>query len=326
MEQILAAFGIRAPILTSERLSGGRIHTTWRITTTQGQYIAQHMHPTAFAAPSLVMDNIAAVTRHIRAQFPDCTTLHYYCTADGAYLWNGWRLMDCIPGVTLSPSDGAEVIRAAGYAFGQFLAMLEGLEISRLHETLPGFHDTPGRFLTLDAAVRTDPLGRAAAAGECLARLSDLREEACALCRSALPRRIIHGDTKCSNLLFDPTTRQAAAVIDLDTVMPGLAAYDFGDAVRSLWSDGIDTAKLRAFAEGYRSGAVCLTQEEHCSLLPGVFSVTAELAVRYLTDHLTGDAYFHHPDSLHRAQELTALAEEIRSRRTELTAIIAFDA
>lgn len=323
--RILAAFGIGEPVIAERRLDGGRIHGTYRIETVRGAYIAQRMHLTAFAEPSLVMANIEAVTAHIRAQFPDRTTLHFHQTADGGYLWNGWRLMDCIPGVMLSPSDGEEVIRSAGFAWGQFLVMLNDMETSRLYETLPGFHDTPRCFQALDAAVNDDPLGRAAPAGELLVRFDALREEACALCRAQLPVRVIHGDTKCSNILFDPVTRQPAAVIDLDTVMPGLAAYDFGDAVRSLWEERVDTLKLRAFSEGYLSGAECLTSAERQSLVPGIFSVTAELAARYLTDFLTGDAYFRHPDSLHRAGTLISLAEEICVRRSELASIMAAD-
>ena len=127
--------------------------------------------------------------------------------------------------------------------------------------------------------------------------------------------RIVHNDTKLSNLLVSPETGKPLAVIDLDTVGWGLAAYDFGDTVRSLHgtAERLDMALVQAAADGFAEGADFLTRAERETLPLGIVSITAELAARYLTDFLTGDSYFHHPDSAGRAAQLTALAQHAAS-------------
>lgn len=307
---LLTPFGILSPVLRMELLAGGRIHRTYRVETADGCYIAQQLNTAVFPDPELVMENIARVTAHIRTRCPSQETLHFYRTADGGFLHDGWRVMDAIRGIPLDPEAGAATIRAAGEAFGQFLTLLSDLPPASLREPIPGFHDTPAHFAALDAAARADVLGRGKTAAPYLRRLEALREGACRLCRSDLPRRIVHGDTKCANILIDPQTHRPRAVIDLDTVMPGLAAYDFGDAVRSLCGKDLDLAKYRAFLDGYLAGAACLTERERQTLPLGVGSVTAELAARYLTAYLTGQGALSKPDALQRAEELLGLAEQ----------------
>lgn len=311
MEEILAAFGIRGAVLETHQCSGGRIHGTYSVRTAQGRYIVQHMNPQVFPRPGQVMENIARVTAHIRTHYPAQTTLHFYQTPDGAYLRNGWRVMDCIPGKppagTLSPA----VIFAAGQAFGTFQHMLSGLPPSALAEPLPGFHDTRARFAALRHAVHADPLGRLTDVQQLCTRLLALEDAACMLAEAALPVRVIHGDTKLSNLLLDDRGAPLA-VIDLDTVSPGRSAYDYGDAVRSLHTGRtrLDRQILRQFTQGFTAGAAHLTPAERAALPQGILCITAELAARYLTDHLTGDSYFHAPDSAQRAAQLTLLAQD----------------
>ena len=312
MESILHAFGISAPVTQTELLSGGRIHRSFRVTTTAGDYIVQQFNSRVFRRPAQVMANIDTVTAYLRTQFPTETTLHFYRTAAGDFLHDGYRVMDYIPGVTLTAGDAPAVSRAAGAAFGHFVDLLASLNAAQLSVTIPGFHDTPARYAALEAAIRANPLDRAKHAVPLMQRLCDLREAACALCRSDLPRRIVHNDTKLANLRFDAQTRRPVAVLDLDTVMPGLAAYDFGDMVRSLCGAALDMAVYHACLEGYLAGAACLNKAERASLPKGVLCITTELSVRYLTDYLTGDAYFQHPDSLRRASELADFAWESR--------------
>lgn len=309
MQQILGYFGISAPVLSQEQLSGGRIHGTYRVRTTQGNFIVQHVHPTAFPDPEAVTENSMCVAAHIRSTDPAQTTLHFYRTADGHFLHDGWRVMDEIPGKP--PEISIPAVREAGRAFGAFQKSLLGLDAGQLRETLPGFHDTPARFEALRAAA--GGLAHCTAdVQETYSRLMALREDACKLLKQPLPRRIIHGDTKLENLLFGADGK-ALAVIDLDTVMPGLAAYDFGDAIRSLHRNASapDPALIGAFLEGFCSGADFLTEPERASLLPGVVCITAELAARYLTDHLTGNSWFHAPDSAAKAAKLTDFAYQM---------------
>lgn len=311
MEELLAAFGIPGEVLDTSSVAGGRIHGTYRVHTARGDYIMQRMNPQVFPHPEQVMENIAVVTSHIRRHFPAQTTLHFYQTPDGAYLRDGWRVMDCIPGKPLHGGQRPEVISAAGRAFGAFGNMLTGLDPSGLHEVLPGFHDTRARFAALRQAADSDPLGRLGGVRDMYMRLLALESAACILSDSGLPLRIIHGDTKLSNILFDDAG-EPLAVIDLDTVSPGLAAYDYGDAVRSLHAgrERLDRALTGAFTRGFLEGAAHLTAQERETLPLGIICITAELAARYLTDHLTGDAYFHARDSRQRAAALLRLAED----------------
>ena len=309
MQEVLRYFRIYAPVLSDEQLSGGRIHGTYRIRTAEGDYIAQKLHPTAFPDTIALMQKLVAVTDYLRENFPDSVTLHYYPTADGTYLYDGWRVMDWIPGETRTTPD-AETVRAAGKAFGTFQAMLCDFP----HEIQePAFHDPARYFAALDKAAAADPCCRWASAQETYTRLAALRGRACALQNAGLPVRIVHNDTKLANLLFDPENTRPPVVLDLDTVGNGLAAYDFGDAVRSLHSStgAQQPAMLRDFTEGFLEGAKHLTAAERASLPEGVVCITSELAARYLTDYLTGDPYFHHHDSLQRAAQLTALAESM---------------
>ena len=296
MQDILCAFGIRAPIISQEQLSGGRIHGTFRIHTAAGDYIAQKLHPTAFRDPEKLMRKVVSVTDYLR---PQCTTLHFYPAESGGYLHDGWRLMDAIPGVTKTTAD-PETVRAAGRAFGSFQAMLCGYVLPSPEQD---FHD-PARYFDALAQTGTtdDALFRA---------LLSLRPAACALPRLGLPVRMLHNDTKLTNLLFSPETGEPLAVIDLDTVGTGYAAYDFGDALRSLHGHGEtpDPVLIQDFTAGFLEGAIHLTSAEREALPYGAVAITAELAVRYLTDHLTGDRYFRNPDSRNRAKQLTALAK-----------------
>lgn len=296
MQEILRAFGIHAPIVSQEQLSGGRIHGTFRIRTEAGDFIAQKLHPTAFPDPVRLMRRVVSVTDFLR---PQCTTLHFYPASDGGYLHDGWRVMDCIPGVTKSSAD-PDTVRMAGRAFGAFQAMLSGYTPIKPE---PDFHDPALYFDALtQAGTADDPLCR---------DLLSLRPVACALPDMHLPVRMLHNDTKLANLLFSPETGEPIAVIDLDTVGTGYAAYDFGDALRSLHGNARvpDPALIRAFTAGFLEGAAHLTDAERDSLPYGAVAITAELAARYLTDHLTGDRYFRHPDSPGRAAQLTALAK-----------------
>ena len=298
MQEILNAFCVHAPILSQKQLSGGRIHGTSLLRTAGGDYIAQKLHPTAFPDPERLMRKLVSVTDFLR---PQCITLHFYPAKGGGYLHDGWRLMDAIPGVTRSAPD-PETVRAAGRAYGAFQAMLCGYE---LPEPEPFFHD-PARYFGLLPQNAADPRVQAL-----LDALNALRPAACALSGMQLPVRMLHNDTKLTNLLFSPETGDPLAVIDLDTVGTGYAAYDFGDALRSLHGHSTEPSPvwITAFSESFLEGASHLTDAERASLPFGAVAVTAELAARYLADHLTGDRYFRNPDSLSRAEQLTALAK-----------------
>ena len=237
---------------------------------------------------------------------------------------------------------GAGLPRRTG--FGRFETQCVDLPPPLLHETIPAFHDTPKRFEAFDrtlavasaSADADDRRGQASAEIRSVAAHRDLalRLNAAAACR--LPRRTVHNDCKISNILFDRATGEALCVVDLDTTMPGLAAHDFGDMVRSMSHRAdedareaavarVDLELFAALAQGYLDGASFLTEAERRSLVDGALVLTLEQAVRFLTDHLDGDVYFRveRPgQNLDRCRVQLALLESLLARNTDLRRIV----
>ncbi|MEG2719196.1 MAG: aminoglycoside phosphotransferase family protein, partial [Clostridia bacterium] len=243
--------------------------------------------------------------------------------------------------ITYDRAENPQILAESGRAFGRFLCMLDGFDATTLHETIEHFHDTPNRYLAFHEAVRRNPVGRAAGVQKEIQEVLSYEPFAptlvSALSAGKLPLRVTHNDTKLNNVLFDSQTERALCVIDLDTVMPGLTAYDFGDAIRfgasTADEDEPDLAKVhfslplyRAYAEGFleEAGAI-LTQAELRSLPDGVKMMTLESAVRFLTDYLNGDIYFKtaYPEhNLVRARTQIKLLEEIDAHWQELLSVV----
>ncbi len=310
-DAILQAFGITAPCTACIPLANGHVHRTFRLETTAGSFILQELrHPD----PAALMAHVTAVTAWMQSR-STIRIPHYYAASEG-YLYAGrFRLMDCIPGAPLTAEADPAQIEAAGFAFGRFDAALHG--ISGLHSAYPGLHDTRAcleklRKLCLPAAC-TSLQRRAVTIGEAACSLCDKR-------RSGLLRpRIVHGDTKGSNVLLQG---KEPAVIDLDTVGEGLAAYDYGDGIRSLaQKDGtLDRERFRAFTRGFLRGMPLLDEAEIASLVPGIYCISAELAMRYLTDLAEDCRYFRKTpeQAAARARELLSFAMEILTHETTL--------
>ncbi len=299
----------------------GHINDTYLLEREDGsRFVLQRINRNVFPNPPQVMENIQRVTHHLRKRIraaggdPERETLRMLrdengelCTTDS----NGdyWRAYLFVGGSTsYDQVENAEVFRESGRAFGRFLSMLDDFDAASLHETIAHFHDTPKRFRDFRAAVEADAAGRADGVRD-LIDLA-LEREAFAgrlmdeLNRGELPLRVTHNDTKLNNVLIDTATGRAVCVIDLDTVMPGLCAYDFGDAIRfgasTASEDEQDLDKVhfdmdlyRAYAEGYLSevrGALCANEVD--SLAYGARIITLEQAIRFLGDYLNGDVYF----------------------------------
>jgi aminoglycoside phosphotransferase (APT) family kinase protein len=250
----------------------------------------------------------------------------------------GWRAYEYVEGtVTLERAETPEQAYQAALAFGAFSALLCDLPDPPLHETIPGFHDTLGRVHALADAIRRDPQGRVAGAEAEIGALAghwELARRMPALARSGgLRLRVVHNDTKLNNVLFDAASGRAACVIDLDTVMPGYLAYDFGDLVRSAANaapeEGADPARaelrmpiFEALANGYLEGTRgMLDAADRESLAFAGPLLAFEVAVRFLTDHLCGDAYFRvaHPgQNLERCRVQLALLASMRARERDM--------
>lgn len=356
--RIAERFRIEGRATAAVELRAGHINDSYVVSTASGsRYLLQRINGYVFPNPAQVMANIVRITRHLKRKLGPGSgrrRLTLVPAANGA-MWfettapdrraDWWRMYELIEDTTtvLRASTPEQVFLAA-QAFGRFETQFIDLPSPPLHETIPGFHDTLNRFETFDRALAT---ASASAAGDARHRqavaeirsVAAHRELAGRLSIGAahkLPRRTVHNDCKISNILFDRETGEALCVVDLDTTMPGLAACDFGDMVRSMGhraeedareTDGarVDVELFAALAQGYLDGARFLTAAERRSLVDGALVLTLEQAVRFLTDHLEGDVYFRveRPgQNLDRCRVQLALLESLLARDTDLRRIV----
>lgn len=349
LKKIGAKFCLGGEFVSYEQMTNGNINSTYRVTYNNGgaahAYIFQRINQNVFKKPVEIMQNIDLVTSHILAK--GARALRFYKTDEGVnYLFDEkggfWRVTDFIESITFNSCEDAATISNVGEAFGEFQVQLADLDGARLFETIPDFHNTTKRYEHLDASVKADPVGRVASVRDELNALAEMREMACRLSNrytnGDFPVRVTHNDTKANNVLFDKNTLRPLVVIDLDTVMPGMAMYDFGDAVRFICNTAVedeadlslvsfDLDKYRAFAKGY-IGQVknALTADELDSFSLGAFSATVELVVRFLDDYISGDTYFKvlSPDhNLIRTRCQLALARDILKKYDDMKAIVA---
>lgn len=281
-----------------------------------------------------------------RSKYTDIPTLHFHHTANGEnYLYDTdgsfWRVMNYIDSVTFNTCSDVDIVRNTGLAFGRFQMQLADFDGAKLKETIPDFHNTKLRLDTLFADVEKDPVGRVKEVQAELDYIASVREKASELSvrfqNGEFPVRVTHNDTKCNNVLFDRKTKAPIIVIDLDTVMPGMSMYDFGDAARFIANTGaedeVDLDKVsfskemfRALSEGYIGELKGHVTDEEIMLLPlATFSITVELAARFLDDYIMGDSYFktNYPKhNLVRTRCQLHLAKSIMEQYDELCEII----
>lgn len=328
----------------------GNINSTYKVTYSRGDnlksYLFQKVNTHVFKNPVEIMENIDRVTTYIREKYPEQTTLHFHHTGDGINYYisdedSFWRVINYVDSVTMNSSDDLVVIEATGKAFGNFQTQLSDFDGSLLHETIPDFHNTKKRLDTLFAHIEEDPCHRVGQVGEEIQYIASVREKASELsvqfANGEICKRVTHNDTKANNVLFDKDTKEPIVVIDLDTIMPGMSMYDFGDAVRFIANATVedepdmtkvffDMDKFRAFARGFiRETKGALTDLEMNSLVKATFSITIELASRFLDDYLTGDQYFrceYPKHNLVRARCQLQLAKDIERKYQELEKII----
>jgi len=359
LKNISRHFQIYGEILHAEPLKIGHINETYTATYnqsgTQVRYIHQKINRHVFKNPDAVMTNLMRVTCHIRAKLedrkvPDATrrTLIVIPTRDGRPCHsNGhdevWRTFVYVEGVQTyeSVQTPAQAFQA-GKAFGEFQSLLVDLPGGRLFETIPNFHNTRKRFESLTAAVNKDHFNRAATARQeiefALNRQAITGVILEALAKKRIPERITHNDTKFNNVMLDVVTGEATCIVDLDTVMPGCALYDFGDMVRTTTSptleDELDLTKVRMqmplfkmLALGYlaAAGGFLTKREKELIAFSGKL-ITLEIGLRFLTDFLAGDTYFkvHRENhNLDRCRTQFKLVESIARQEEEMNRLIA---
>lgn len=353
---VLKKFGVSFDTFRVETFHSGNINSTHRVDIRHrgksDSFVLQRINTYVFRDPIGIMENIDKVTGHIREKLiaegtdPEGRVLDFLKREDGANYYfeddaNFWRVYRYIDNtVTYDQAGDRDVLRNAGHSFGLFQKQLCDFPMDELKDTLPDFHNTPVRMKRFFDACEKDPLGRRCEIEKEIAILkenhgiwSKLEADRAA---GILPVRVTHNDTKYNNILIHRDSGEAVCVIDLDTVTPGLCAYDFGDAIRfsanttaeddpDLTQVSLDLNLYRAFAEGFIS--VCkdfCTPEELDSLALGPVTMTFELAARFLEDYLLGDPYFktlREKHNLERGRNQLALALDMKEKFDRLQEI-----
>lgn len=337
-------FDLEGAPFSIEKHGSGHINKTYCLTTTSGRrYVLQRISE-AFDIPAL-MNNVAAVTKYLGNKVEDPRgAMHLVDTVDGKSYYTdetgNYRVFDFIEdSFCLQLPESQEDFYNCAIAFGTFQNHLADFPAETLAEPIPNFHNTIDRYRIFHEIMEEDPEGRVADVADEIVFVLAREEEAGCLqhMREAgeLPLRVTHNDTKLNNVMFDKTTRKTLCVVDLDTVMPGLSLYDYGDAIRfgaataaedeqDLSKMGIDLGMFRVFTKGFME-ACPLTEAEVKALPMGAKIMTLECGLRFLTDHIDGDHYFsiHRPgQNLDRARTQFKMVAEMEAHWDEMNQIV----
>ena len=356
--EALIGFQLDGMVMSAVRYGSGHINDTFLMTLrkddgSEGRVILQRMNKNVFTKPIELMENIMGVTTFLRERIienggdPDRETLNviptkdgkpYFVDSEGEY----WRCYIFIEDATSydqveSPEDFYET----AVAFGNFQKLLADYPAETLHETIEGFHDTKARFEVFKKAIADDVCGRVASIKEeidfYLAHEETANVFGDMLAKGELPIRVTHNDTKLNNIMIDNETHKGICVIDLDTVMPGLAMNDFGDSIRFGASTAAEDEKdldkvwcdmnlFDIYTKGFIEGCGGRLTKKEIELLPmGAKVMTFECGMRFLTDHLQGDTYFkiHRENhNLDRARTQMKLVQDMEDKWETMNAIV----
>lgn len=350
-------FNVVDDVVNLKQLSGGHINTTYLVTTAQenqtNKYVLQKINKYVFKNPDEVMQNIVSITNFIKDKifskgqnykrkvlnFLQSTNgLPYIIDENGDY----WRMYEFIDqSVCYDNTSDLKIIEETGKAFGEFQLHLDDYPIEELYITIKNFHNLPMRYDYFDQVIKIDRFDRANKVSREIESFFNLENYVSQLNlmleNGKLPYRVTHNDTKCNNVLFDKNTNKKLCVIDLDTVMPGLVAFDYGDAIRCIANTAkedekdlskvkLDLNRFKAFTKGFLSlVGDKLTDKEKETLYLGPISIATELALRFLTDYLEGDVYFktdYLEHNLDRARCQLELAKDMLLKKEKMKEII----
>ncbi len=325
LNEVLAQYSYLGELNCKGIYGSGHINNTYLVEYTDREGLAkrmilQEMNREIFTHPEELMENIIGVTTYLRKKIeenggdPERETLNVIPLGDGSMFYvdsegEYWRAYHYIEGATsYDQVESQEDFYESAVSFGNFQYLLADYPAETLHETIPDFHNTKKRFETFKKAVKADACGRAASVQKeiefVLAREKDAGVFTEMLERKELPLRVTHNDTKLNNIMIDDQTRKGICVIDLDTVMPGLAMHDFGDSIRfgasTAAEDEVDLDKVscdmelfEVYVKGFLEGCKGRLTEKEVEMLPfGAKIMTYECGMRFLTDYLEGDHYF----------------------------------
>ena len=315
LQNVLRHFQLDTPAVSCEPYGEGHVNVTYLAVSESGRrYILQKISTRAFHDVPALMENIAAVTAYLRSRVDDPRgTLTLIPTAEGKSFFDAgdgeyWRVYDFIEdSLCLQAAETPEDFYQSAMGFGHFQELLKDFPAETLHETIPNFHNTRDRYRIFRETLAKDPCGRAASVQAEIDFALAREQEAATLVEQQaaglLPTRVTHNDTKLNNVMLDAATKKALCVIDLDTVMPGLSLYDFGDSIRFGASTAAEDEKdldkvemsldlFRTYTRGFLTACPGLTEQERKMLPMGAKLMTLECGVRFLTDYLDGDHYF----------------------------------
>ena len=350
--QICKDFCIKGEFSGYQVINNGNINTTYKVITFDEsktrQYLFQKINKNVFNKPELIMENITKINDYIDnlKSSSDLLILHFIKSKNGVpYLidedgnfWRACKFFDCD---CYNQTDDLLVIKEAGRAFGEFQYLLSNFDASSLQITIPDFHNTKKRIQNLKNTAKLVLGDRVKNCVEEMQYILQNEETGVMLCdmlsRGELPLRVTHNDTKCNNVIFKKDEKKALAVIDLDTIMPGLCAYDFGDGARSICCSteedekdiskvNFDLEKFESFTSGYFTYLKnSVTEAEKNTFAISVFIMTLELASRFLQDYLNDDTYFkilYKEHNLDRARCQIALCKDIYKKLDKMKEII----
>ena len=355
--EIQENFGLKGTFSGFNQIHDGHINYTYRIEFEEKgvrtPYLLQRINTDTFKDPDGLMENILGVTEHLRAYIlqhggdPDRETLNVIKTVDGAAYYRNaqgecYRMYRFITDAyTCQQIENPTVFYNAARAFGDFLRRLADYPSEKLHESLPDFHNTAKRFENLKKAIAENKSGRKDTVEKEIAfameREADAHVLVDLLAEGKLPLRVTHNDTKLNNVMFDNKTNKGICVIDLDTVMPGLSLYDFGDSIRfganhaaedekDLSKVWLDLNLFEQYVRGYlEATGESLTPMEVDYLPFSAKLLTFECGMRFLTDYLDGDTYFQtrYPEhNLDRCRTQFALVADMEKKMEDMKAIV----
>lgn len=356
--ELLNAFSFEGSFQNVKQLHDGHINNTYLFSFLKEnkkiiKYLVQELNTYVFKQPEALMQNVVGVTEHMRKYVienggdieRECLYVifaksgkPYYIDSEGRF----WRCYNFIENAHSCQSvESPEIFFNAAKAFGKFQHILADYPIEKLSETIPNFHNTVSRFADFQKAVSDNISGRACNAEAeiefVLAREKDCSVLVDMLNAKELPVRVTHNDTKLNNVMFDNETNEGICVVDLDTVMPGLSLYDFGDSIRfganTAAEDEKDLSKVSlnlenfaAYTLGYLSTAgESLTENEINQLVFSAKLMTLECGMRFLGDYLNGDVYFKtaYPEhNLVRSRTQFELVADIERKSEQMRQIV----
>ena len=356
--EIAKQFKVKGRLVTVEVLGGGNVNDTYRAifrtTFDEKQFILQRINQAVFPDPEKVMANISAITKHahekIQAEAEEADRIWQLprviqaldgrdYVQDNGDVWRGLSLISSAK--SYERVNSIEHAFEAGEVLGHFQRLIADYPVERLEDTLPGFHITPGYLENYDRVLATESGAKRAKASSEARRIAKFIEERRnfasvledALERGEIQLRPIHGDPKISNIMIDDFSAKGTAIIDLDTVKPGLVHYDFGDAVRSVCNPGgeettdldevfLDLDLFGAIVRGYlKKAGPFLTNADRKYLYDSIRLIAFELGLRFYTDYLAGNVYFkanHDLHNLDRARVQMKVCESVEARESQI--------